>query len=77
LTTPRSSKPPSPDSADIIGAEIVVSQRWALLQHSCKPIYPACADFIVAELEVIQHSCKAFYPNIVDPGPVCSVFIVR
>jgi high-affinity Fe2+/Pb2+ permease len=30
LTTPRSSKPLFPDSADAIGAEIEVSQRWAL-----------------------------------------------
>ena len=35
LTTPRSSKPPFPDSSDVIVSEIEVSQRWALPQHSC------------------------------------------
>jgi hypothetical protein len=45
LTTPRSSKPPSPDSADAIGKEIEVSQRWALPQHSCKPRCPVWSDW--------------------------------
>jgi hypothetical protein len=52
LTTPRSSKPPSPNSADVIGAEIEVSQRCALCKHSCKALCPACSDQIPAEIEV-------------------------
>ena len=69
LTTPRSSKPPSPDSADVIGAEIEVSQRCALPQHSCKALGPVWSDFpIASEIEVSQrcalrqHSCKALCP---------------
>jgi hypothetical protein len=64
LTTPRSSKPPFPDSADVIVTEIEVSQRWALPQHSCKPLCPSFAYLIVPEIEVSQrwalpqHSCK-------------------
>ncbi len=73
LTTPRSSNPPSPDSADVIGVEVEVSQRWALRQHSCKPLCPSLADPIVAEIEVHQrcamrqHSCKPLCPAGADP----------
>jgi hypothetical protein len=69
LTTPRSSKPPLPDSADAIAAEIEVSQRWALRQHCCKPLCPSWPDLIVPEIEVSQrwalrqHSCKSFCPG--------------
>jgi hypothetical protein len=41
LTMPRSSKPPFPDSTEAIAADVEVSQRWALRQHSGKPLYPA------------------------------------
>ena len=41
LDTSRTSKLPSPDSFDVITAEIVVSQRWALPQHSCKTLRPS------------------------------------
>ncbi len=64
LATPRSSKPPFSDSADVIEAEIEVSQRWALPQHACKLLCPAFADLIASEMEVSQrcalrkHSCK-------------------
>jgi hypothetical protein len=34
LTTPRSSKPPSPDIVDVTAPEIEVNQRCALPQHS-------------------------------------------
>jgi hypothetical protein len=65
LTTPRSSKPPFPDSADAIGAEIEVSQRWALRQHSLyqgltlrqharKALCPGWSDLIAAEIEVSE-----------------------
>jgi hypothetical protein len=64
LTTPRSSKPASPDGTDVIVAEIKVRQRCALRQHSCKPLCHSIADEIEAEIEVSQrcalrqHSCK-------------------
>jgi hypothetical protein len=57
-------KPPSTDSADVIGAEIEVSQRSALRKHSCKPLCPVCSNIIAFEIEVsqrwavLQHSCK-------------------
>ncbi len=38
LTTSRSSKPPFPDSANVIAAEVEVSQRRALRQNSCKSL---------------------------------------
>ncbi len=69
LTTPRSSKPPFPDSADVIGAEIQVSQRCALRQHSCKKLCPGWSDLIAAEIEVgqrwalRQHSCNTLCPS--------------
>jgi hypothetical protein len=69
---PRSSKPPLPDSADFIGAEIEVSQRWALRKHSCKPLCPGCSNFIVTEIETSQrctlrqHSCKTLCPCCSD-----------
>jgi hypothetical protein len=51
LTTPRSSKHPFPDSSypieAEIEAEIEVSQRRELRQHSCKPLCPSCSDVIV------------------------------
>jgi hypothetical protein len=50
LTTPRSSQPPSPDSADVIASEINVSQHWALRQHSCKKLCPGWSDLIEAEI---------------------------
>ena len=62
LTTPRSSKPPA--CFDIISAEIEVSQRCALAQHSCKPLCPACFNVIAPKIEVSQRcalrqkSCK-------------------
>jgi hypothetical protein len=76
LTTPRSSKRPFSNSADAIAAEIKVSQRWALRQHSCQPLYSdicqapvsILSDPIVAEIEVRQrcalpqHSCKTLCP---------------
>jgi hypothetical protein len=46
-----------------------VSQRWALLKHSCKPFCPACFDIIFTEIEVhqlpalSQHSCKGLCPG--------------
>ena len=68
LTTPRSSKPPFPDSAEVIATENEVSQRCALRQHSCKTLCPGCSNAIVLEIEVSQrsalpqHSCKALCP---------------
>ncbi len=65
LTAPRSSKPPSPDSADVIAAEIEVSQRCALRKHSCQALCLGWPDPIETEIEVSerwalrQHSCKA------------------
>jgi hypothetical protein len=75
LTTPRSSKPPFPDSFDAVVFEIEMSQRWALRQNFCKTVCPACSDLIESELEVcqrcalFQHSCNTicslfFYPII-------------
>ncbi len=48
MTTPRfdATKPPSPDIFDAIDADIKVSQRCALRQHSCKKRCPACSDLI-------------------------------
>ena len=68
LTTPRSSEPPFPDSADLIAVEIEVSQRWALRQHSCKTLRPFWSNVIAPEIEVSQHcalhqhSCKTLCP---------------
>ncbi len=61
LTTPRSSKPPFPDSFDTIVAEIEVSQRSAMRRrhlHTCKTLcfsiaYPI-TQMITAEIEVSQ-----------------------
>ena len=50
LTAPRSSKPPFSDSADLIETEIEVSQRWALRQHSYKPLCPGIVDLIEAQI---------------------------
>jgi hypothetical protein len=67
--TPRSSKPPVPDSADFIAAEIEVRQRSAMPQHSCKAICPGLVDPIFAEIHVSQrwalrqHSCKTLCPG--------------
>jgi hypothetical protein len=44
--------------------EIEVSQRWALRQHSCKPLCHCCSNPIEAEIKVNQcwalrqHLCK-------------------
>jgi hypothetical protein len=63
VTTPRSSKPPFPDSFDSIAAEIEVSQHCALPEHSCKTFCPSLVYAIVVEIEVSQrcairqHSC--------------------
>jgi hypothetical protein len=60
--------------ADLIVAEVEVSQRCALRQHSCKALCPSIADPIVPEVDVSQrctlpqHSCKHLCP-------VCSNFI--
>ncbi len=70
LTTPRSSKPPLPDSADVIVPEIEVRQGCALPQHSCKTFCPSLADPIGVEIEVsqrwtlCQHSCKTLCPSL-------------
>jgi hypothetical protein len=75
LTTTRGSNPTYPDSADVIEAEIQVSQRCALRQHSCKPFYPGWSDVIEAETEVSQccalpqHSCKTLCPSITNVIP--------
>ena len=72
MTTPRSSKPPFPDSADVIGAEIEVRQRWALRQHSCKTLCPVGFNPVVTKIEVSQrwalpqHSCKTLCPSMAD-----------
>ena len=64
LTKSRISKPPFPDSADVIDSEIEVNQRWSLYKHFWKPLCPSIADFIVTEIEVIQryaqpqHFCR-------------------
>ena len=69
LTTPRSSKPPFPDSADVIVAELEVHQRCALRQHSCKPLCSTYSNPIANEIEVHQlfalpqHSCKPLCPG--------------
>jgi hypothetical protein len=63
LTTPRSSKPPFPDSVDVIVAEIEVSQRCALRQHSCKPLCPGCLHVIPAEIEVSQRCAFSTFSN--------------
>ena len=69
LTPPRSSKPPLPDSADVIVPEIEVRQDCALPQHSCKTFCPSLADPIVMEIEVHQlpalpqDSCKPLCPG--------------
>jgi hypothetical protein len=53
----------------VIGAEIEVSQRWALRQHSCKPVCPVCSNVIATEIEVRQlpalpqNSCKPLCPG--------------
>jgi hypothetical protein len=67
LTTPRSSKPPSPVSTDvIIAAEnecSECSERCALRLHSCKALCPFCSTVIATEIEVHQrcalgqHAC--------------------
>jgi hypothetical protein len=44
-----------PVCSDQIVAEIVVSQRCALRQHSCKILCSISADQIVSEFEVSQH----------------------
>jgi hypothetical protein len=74
-TTPRSSKPLFPDSADHIEAEIEVSQRGALRQHSRKALGACCVDHIEAEIEVSercalrQHSCKALCKHLCPACP--------
>ena len=57
LTTPRSSKPPFPDSADLIVAEIEVSQRCALRQHSCNPLCPGLSDLIKEKQALFILAC--------------------
>ena len=49
LTTPRSSKLPSPNISDVIAAEqhLRCHRRWALRQHSSKTLCPGIADPIV------------------------------
>jgi len=47
LTTTRSSKVPSSDSADVIGTEIEVRQRCSLSDHSYKALFPTCVYHIV------------------------------
>ena len=78
MTTPRTSKPPLPDSADGIVAEIEASQRWALRPHSCKPLCPSIANLILVKIEVSQrwalrqHFCKPLCPgcsNVKLPAP--------
>ncbi len=72
MTTPRSSKPPSPDSVELIVAEMEVSQRWALRQHTCQKLCPCIRDVIAVEDEVSQrwalrqHCCKALCPSITE-----------
>ena len=50
---------------DLSEAEIEVSQRWALPQHSCKTLCPSMADVTVTDIKVHQRwalcqhsSCK-------------------
>jgi hypothetical protein len=41
-------------AADVIVAEIEVSQHCALPQNSCKPLCPRIDDSIAAEIEMSQ-----------------------
>ena len=58
--------------ADLIVADIEVSQRCGLCQHSCKALCPDCSDQIAADIEVSQrcalhqHSGKALCPDCSD-----------
>ncbi len=52
LTTPRSSKSPFADSADVIDSEIEVNQRWTLRKHSCKPL---CLGLLVDKDDLINY----------------------
>jgi hypothetical protein len=60
---------------DVIPAETEVGHLWALRQHFCKALCPACFNIIASEFEVnqrgtlSQHSCKPLCP-------ACSNFIV-
>ena len=52
-----------------------MNQRWALRQHSCKPLCPACSDLIAAEIEV--HQLPALRQHYSKPlGPACSEIII-
>ena len=73
LATPRSSKPPLPDSADVIAAQIEVSQRCALPQHSCKTFCPACAYLIPAAIEVSERCALPQHSEIEVTQPLCTV----
>ncbi len=73
LATPRSSKPLCRVWSDFIAeAEIEVSQRWALRQHSSNTLCSGCSDVIVAAMEMSQrwalpqHSCKTLCPGCFD-----------
>ncbi len=58
-----------PRLVHLIVAEIEVSKRYALPQHSCKAPCPDRSDLIVAQIEVSQrpalpqHSCQYICPR--------------
>jgi hypothetical protein len=64
LTAPRSLKPPSPDSADVIATEIEVHQLPALLQHSCKPLCIWSDNFTLRQLECRDAATALLSPRV-------------
>jgi hypothetical protein len=61
------------DSADVIAAQIEVSQRCALPQHSCKTFCPACAYLIPAAIEVSERCALPQHSEIEVTQPLCTV----
>jgi hypothetical protein len=61
LTTPRISKPPFADSADLVEAEIELSQRYALREHFLNGRTPLNRD--VSREEVTGTGCYRIAAN--------------
>ncbi len=57
-------------SADVIAAQIEVSQRCALPQHSCKTFCPACAYLIPAAIEVSERCALPQHSEIEVTQPL-------
>ena len=70
LTASRSSKPPSPDSFDVIVLEIEFSQGYLTVTDSCTN--EIAFEDANKQYTLLQHSCKDLCPRC--PGIADSVF---